>query len=270
MITQYYIPSKLQGIVKYILERRMDKPGQFTFFPSWECEILLKIKDSKKITITSSDITFESKTMADHFCFITGLTTAPAYVKYEKLNYISVVMNPIALKALFRIPAHELNNIAIIGKDYIPNLNETEDRLNNLPNFYDKAKWLEENIINWVNESAELKTAFGIYNLLVKISNENYSYSSKQVEEMLGYSKTQSFRIFNEWFGLSISKFQKLMNFINTVEHIHKSNDSLTQIGFDLGYYDQAHFIRTFKEFTGITPKQYLKLKTDTPGIFPI
>lgn len=29
-------------------------------------------------------------------------------------------------------------------------------------------------------------------------------------------------------------------------------------IAFDTGYYDQAHFINDFRDFSGFTPKQYV------------
>ncbi|MEJ2613682.1 MAG: helix-turn-helix domain-containing protein [Ignavibacteriaceae bacterium] len=269
MITQFYIPTKLQGIVNYIIERRMDGPGQFTFSPNWECEVLFILEGCEEGNISSSKLEIDRNLLAKNFCWISGLTTGPTMIKFKKLNSISILISPIALKALFNIPTYKLNNSAILAEDFIPDLKKTEDKLNTLPNFQAKAKWLEENLLTRIYESAELKTAFGIYNLVLKLTNENRSYTPGQIEKMLGYSKTQSFRIFNEWFGLSITKFQKLIRFVHTVDYIHKSSDSLTQIGIVLGYYDQAHFIRTFKEFTGLTPKQYLKLKTDTPGIFP-
>ncbi|MEL6986647.1 MAG: AraC family transcriptional regulator, partial [Bacteroidota bacterium] len=37
---------------------------------------------------------------------------------------------------------------------------------------------------------------------------------------------------------------------------------SLTEIGHKFGFYDQAHFIRSFKSACGITPSEYVK----TPG----
>ena len=32
---------------------------------------------------------------------------------------------------------------------------------------------------------------------------------------------------------------------------------SLTSIAYDCGYFDQSHFIREFKSFTGIAPSEY-------------
>lgn len=39
---------------------------------------------------------------------------------------------------------------------------------------------------------------------------------------------------------------------------LNHSSDSLTQIAYEGEYYDQAHFIRDFKEFTGISPGAFL------------
>ena len=33
---------------------------------------------------------------------------------------------------------------------------------------------------------------------------------------------------------------------------------NLTEVGYDCGYYDHAHFIRDFKEYAGLTPGEYL------------
>ena len=33
--------------------------------------------------------------------------------------------------------------------------------------------------------------------------------------------------------------------------------ETLTQVAYENDYYDQSHFIRDFKEFTGTNPKDY-------------
>lgn len=40
---------------------------------------------------------------------------------------------------------------------------------------------------------------------------------------------------------------------------LNQSTKSLTDIAYESDYYDQAHFIKDFKEFTGLTPKEFLK-----------
>jgi AraC-like DNA-binding protein len=39
---------------------------------------------------------------------------------------------------------------------------------------------------------------------------------------------------------------------------LNQQSENLTQVAYDSEYYDQAHFTKDFKEFTGITPKDFL------------
>jgi AraC-like DNA-binding protein len=36
-------------------------------------------------------------------------------------------------------------------------------------------------------------------------------------------------------------------------------DNNMTRLGLDAGFSDQAHFIKAFKLYTGITPKKYFK-----------
>jgi AraC-like DNA-binding protein len=40
---------------------------------------------------------------------------------------------------------------------------------------------------------------------------------------------------------------------------LDENPQSLTRIAYESQYYDQAHFIKDFKEFTGINPKDFYK-----------
>jgi AraC-like DNA-binding protein len=38
---------------------------------------------------------------------------------------------------------------------------------------------------------------------------------------------------------------------------LNEKTDNLTSLAHENEYYDQAHFIKDFKEFTGLTPKEF-------------
>ena len=54
--------------------------------------------------------------------------------------------------------------------------------------------------------------------------------------------------------------------YLSALKLLHTSDLSLTQIGLDAGYYDQSHFIREFKSYTNLTPKEYKASISDLPG----
>jgi len=71
--------------------------------------------------------------------------------------------------------------------------------------------------------------------------------------------------------GLTPKAFSKITRFQKTIREIEASKKiSWSGIAFDTGYYDQAHFINDFKNFSGFTPRQYLLLKNDQLNYVPI
>jgi AraC-like DNA-binding protein len=61
--------------------------------------------------------------------------------------------------------------------------------------------------------------------------------------------------------GLSPKSLNKISRFQRSLQLITKKGQ-LTSIAYDCGYFDQSHFIRDFKSFTGLTPRDYLGNKS--------
>jgi AraC-like DNA-binding protein len=59
--------------------------------------------------------------------------------------------------------------------------------------------------------------------------------------------------------GLSPSSFNKINRFQFSLKLIAKNNLPFTAIAYNCGYFDQSHFIRDFKSFTGLTPSAYME-----------
>ena len=67
--------------------------------------------------------------------------------------------------------------------------------------------------------------------------------------------------------GMSPKQLSRVVRLQATLKMLEqKQFTSLTSLAYENGYYDQAHFIKDFKEFTGHSPKSFyadnLKLST--------
>ena len=58
--------------------------------------------------------------------------------------------------------------------------------------------------------------------------------------------------------GLTPKQFTIIIQFQSSLEKIGNSEkERFTDIAFDSGFADQSHFIRVFRSYTGLSPKQY-------------
>jgi AraC-like DNA-binding protein len=66
-------------------------------------------------------------------------------------------------------------------------------------------------------------------------------------------------RNFIKQIGLSPKQLSKVIRLQTTLHMLlSQKTKTLIDIAYENEYYDQAHFIKDFKEFTGITPKEFL------------
>jgi AraC-like DNA-binding protein len=84
------------------------------------------------------------------------------------------------------------------------------------------------------------------------------------VTEQLGLSPRRFIQVFNEQVGLTpklycrIRRFQHVLRLVHPRQHI-----DWLDVALSCGYYDQAHFIRDFRAFSGLNPTAYLDVRGD-------
>lgn len=73
-----------------------------------------------------------------------------------------------------------------------------------------------------------------------------------------GFSKKQLERKFLSTVGTTPKIFSRITRFLNICQNLNEQkSQTLTQLTHDCGFYDQAHFIKEFKAFSGFTPKEF-------------
>jgi AraC-like DNA-binding protein len=79
----------------------------------------------------------------------------------------------------------------------------------------------------------------------------------KSLSEKTGIHYKKLERVFARYTGYNPKNFSRVIRFYKALQQMKKAPASLTDVGLDSGYYDQPHFIRDFKAFTGKSPTQF-------------
>jgi len=84
-------------------------------------------------------------------------------------------------------------------------------------------------------------------------------------------SQKKFIRLFSEQVGMTPKLFLRVARFERVIDRIHFAQHiDWWDVVERHGYYDQSHFIRDFKEFTGITPTEWLKTRGPYPHHIPL
>ena len=137
----------------------------------------------------------------------------------------------------------------------------------------DKKKIVDD----WLNEKFdETKTPKdAIYTSIQKIINDPHFQENNLAEliEESGYSQKQFINLFKEYVGVAPKYFQRIVRFNEILVKIHADEKlSWTEISYDCGFYDQAHFIKEFQHFCGVNPETHLEnpLIDERVNFFPV
>lgn len=190
-----------------------------------------------------------------------GQTVLPEKITFsENFILIAYFFKPFSLKALFGFSAQEFTDNPI-------NLNLVE---------YKVAKELQEKLLNAlsIQEMLSILDCF-IFDLInkIKVTNKLIDYATKLIAEnpskqILTKAQNEIFvtertfqRMFKKEIGISPDQYRRIAQFNAAFQQLNSRQfKQLTDIVFDNNYADQSHFIRTFKEFTNLTPTEYLNL----------
>ena len=90
-----------------------------------------------------------------------------------------------------------------------------------------------------------------------EIRQDDFFDNIENVASRYGITSRYLQKLFLQYTGLTPKLYSKINRFQNSLRLVTKKEISLTSIAYDCGYFDQSHFIREFKSFTGFTPSAY-------------
>ncbi|MEM9885088.1 MAG: helix-turn-helix domain-containing protein [Bacteroidota bacterium] len=196
--------------------------------------------------------------------FLTGQATKKYELKLGgKIGMLGIVFLPAALTTLFQIPIFELVDERVdlrsmLGKE----LEEMGYLIAEEAKKETKIKLVEAFLIGQVfSKKVNFNAIDRAANTIVA---QNGQFSIDQLIQEACMSRRQFERKFYRKVGLSPKYYGRIRR-IGYICSLLASGSKidLQDIIYDNGYFDQAHFIREFKEFLGETPAKYIKSRLE-------
>ena len=172
----------------------------------------------------------------------------------SRFHYIGVRFLPTMFPQVFGVSASELSNRAEVLHAVLPATADfiatgfcIDQRVGQIRQKLDQYFLKLLPVMKWNNDNR-------LYNAIsIIIRNNGVLDIEKDLDT--GISHRQLRRLFEYYIGDSPKTFSKVVRFQNILR-AKPSQQSLrkNKLFFDEGFYDQAHFIKEFKTFYGVTP----------------
>lgn len=198
--------------------------------------------------------------------FVYGQMTEPGVMHYQHVPFttIQIVLKPHALQTLLGIHASALTNSTVdLAEFSARNLNT---RLLEAPTEPERLTLLTDFLATRLRQAPARDC---LVEASLRLIHANVGgISVKYLLQTLSISERQFEKRFRQTVGLSPQFYLRVKRF-NAALRLMKTRQfaKLTDLAHALNYYDQSHFIRDFKAFSGITPKNlFQKVDAFQPG----
>ena len=180
------------------------------------------------------------------FCDVTALPGS---------GMIGVVLYPHALRNFSSVPMNQLSGIDVAIADFFPGCADLEDRLCAARCDAERVTILDQTFLALRRPDAGRH--YRTVNEALRIIEHSRALVSEQdVLGELEMNERALQRIFADYIGLSPHEFIRLRRVNHAIDAI-TSASRLTDLAYDSNFYDQSHFIKSFKSVTGYTPGEF-------------
>ncbi|WP_129714917.1 helix-turn-helix transcriptional regulator [Pedobacter sp. SYP-B3415] len=260
---RYPPPPELQDCVRYFWSLDFDHPDR--------ARLQIQLFADRFPRLIFQNMGMQSK-VRDAFnnhlpvSFLSGLTTAPAV--YEVSNsyaQLGVSFYPQALQQVFGLNASEISDQLIdLNHFCTPELNE---RLTHAAGTAEQLEILSSFLIRKLRSNTRKDQ------LITSVLKTQHSSLNPQVRDLtssLHVSQRQLERRFKDSVGIGLKVYLRILRFEHALQLMNgKEFSNFSKIAHRLGYTDQSHFIREFKQFAGYTPHRFFvrqKIGSESSG----
>lgn len=99
---------------------------------------------------------------------------------------------------------------------------------------------------------------------------EDMDMEMEKLARSVGLSRPHFFKLFKQCMGVTPNVYMNTLRSERAIEDLLKTEKTVTDIAFDLGFSSQASFTRFFSSNVGIAPSEYRRVAHVTDAAFPM
>lgn len=244
--------DKLKPYVKYLVLSENSNEQTYKVFPSTGLVVgfqykgnLTFVENNKEILLATSGITG----LQDRFkVFKNSTDIATILVYFTETGITHFLSNPV----------NELFNQSI-SLDYLfdkTSITQIEEELAFAKTDKIRIKLIERFLLSQIKDIQEDKLVLEAVRLIYQSKG---TIRIKELNAKLSISKSPFEKRFRKTVGTSAKKFASIVRFNSTLSDL-EFNKSIAEICYENNFFDQAHFIKDFKQYTGDTPENFKHL----------
>lgn len=246
---KHFPTEKLKPYIKYFIVSENEMESEYKVFPSSGLVMGFQYKGELATLNNIKEIKLKSSG-------ITGISDSYKIFKNSaNIGTILVYFSETGFTHFTSHPSHELFNLSL-SLDNIFEKNkveEVEDKLSIAKNDKQRISAVEQFLLSQLKE---IETDKLIYEAVKLIYLSKGTIRINELNEKLFISKSPFEKRFRKVVGSTAKKFASIVRFNTILDNLNQPK-SLTEICYENNFFDQAHFIKDFRQFTGTTPENY-------------
>ena len=246
---KHFPTDKLKDYIKYYVVSENDVESEYKIFPSTGLVIGFQYKGQLS---SIKDDAFDKLTSAG----ITGISDSyKIFRNSADIGTVLVYFTEIGFTHFASHPANELFDLSLSLDDIFDKniISEVEEKLIIATTDKQRIKIVEQFLLSQLKDIRADKLIVEAVKLIYQSKG---TMRVKELNEKLFISQSPFEKRFRKVVGTTPKKFTSIVRFNAVLDNLNETK-TLTEICYENNFFDQAHFIRAFKHFTGQTPEHF-------------
>lgn len=227
---------------------------QERLFPNNRVELCVNLGSTNECRLSFSNIRYSFSST-----ILSGLRSSYLEIYPGPYFYIAGMrFSLFGFSQLLNIPANEIVNenfsaSDVLGKEF----NELREKLGEMDDVIQILNGLQQ----WVlKKAAHNPNINKVWLKIDQVLQCDTTLAKASFPELMGYSRKHTVYLFRQMTGLPPKLIQQIYRLNSVFNHlVHLQNYDWLSLTHASGYYDQSHFIKEFKRFTGFTPIEFIQ-----------